>query len=231
MGVAYDLFGNGKTAVKFNLGKYMEAFTASNSDLDLNPLDSHRHISTTRSWTDTNKDFVPNCDLVEPREERRMRGHGRIRTSGRRCSPGRYDPDFITGWGNRPYNWELGVSVQQELIPRVSVNVGYFRNWWGNWYVVDNRATSLADYTPFSITAPVDARLPDGGGQTISGLYDLVPAKVGQVDELAQHVEQLRASRPRTGRAWMSTSSRGCGTGSRCRGARAPGAGSRTTAR
>ena len=26
MGVAYDLFGNGKTAVKFNLGKYMEAF-------------------------------------------------------------------------------------------------------------------------------------------------------------------------------------------------------------
>ena len=24
MGVAYDLFGNGKTALKFNLGKYME---------------------------------------------------------------------------------------------------------------------------------------------------------------------------------------------------------------
>ena len=31
MGAAYDLFGNGKTAVKFNLGKYMEAVPATNT--------------------------------------------------------------------------------------------------------------------------------------------------------------------------------------------------------
>jgi hypothetical protein len=75
--------------------------------------------------------------------------------------------------------------VQQEVLPRVSVNVGYFRNWWGNWYAVDNRSTSLADYTPFSITAPIDPRLPNGGGYTVSGLYNLVQSKVGAVDELA----------------------------------------------
>ena len=97
-----------------------------------------------------------------------------------------FDPDYVGGWGTRPYNWALGLSVQQEVVPRVSVTVGYNRNWWGNWYVVDNRATSLADYTPFSIKAPLDPRLPGGGGQTISGLYNLVPDKVGQVDELAQ---------------------------------------------
>jgi len=38
MGVAFDLLGNGKTPVKVNLGQYLTALTASNSDLDLNPL-------------------------------------------------------------------------------------------------------------------------------------------------------------------------------------------------
>ena len=65
MGVAYDLFGTGKTALKFNLGKYMEAFSATNTDFDLNPL-IRTTVSTTRTWTDTNKDFIPNCDLSNP---------------------------------------------------------------------------------------------------------------------------------------------------------------------
>ena len=105
-----------------------------------------------------------------------------------------YDPNFVTGYGVRPYNWGLGASIQQEIAPRVSVNVGYFRNWWGNWYVVDNRSTSLSDYTPFSIVAPVDSRLPGGGGQTVTGLYNLIPTKVGLVDELAQSASNFAKS-------------------------------------
>ena len=104
-----------------------------------------------------------------------------------------YDPGLTTGYGNRPYNWGMGISVQQEVMPRVSVDVGYFRNWWNNWYAVDNRATEVGDYTPFSIRAPLDPRLPGGGGQVISGLYDLVPTKVGLLDELAQHATNLGA--------------------------------------
>ena len=183
-GAAYDLFGNGKTAVKFNLGKYMEAFSATNTDLDLNPL-IRNTVSTTRTWTDSNKDYVVNCNLA-------LKGiNGECgamdnQSFGTSAFTRSYDPNFVTGTGVRPYNWGLGLSVQQEVLPRVSVNVGYFRNWWGNWYAVDNRSTSLADYTPFSIVAPVDARLPGGGGQVVSGLYNLVTSKVGQVDELAQ---------------------------------------------
>ena len=83
----------------------------------------------------------------------------------------------------RPADWEFGVSLQQEVLPRVSVEVGYFRRWLDNFFVDDNLATVPADFTPFFITAPADARLPGGGGQTINGLYDVVPAKFGQVND------------------------------------------------
>jgi hypothetical protein len=185
-GVAYDLFGNGKTALKFNLGKYMEGFSSLGGgavgNLDPNPM-VRLTLLTTRSWTDTNKDFVANCDLLNPAQNGEC-GAMNDQNFGKVFSRS-YDPTYITGWGHRPYNWSLGASVQQEVLPRVSVNGGYFRNWWGNWYVVDNRATSLADYTPFSIAAPLDSRLPNGGGYTVSGLYNLVPDKVGQVNEFA----------------------------------------------
>ena len=50
-----------------------------------------------------------------------------------------FDPDLIHGWGKRTYNWEMGVSVQQELLPRVGLTVGYFRRWFGNFYTANNR--------------------------------------------------------------------------------------------
>jgi hypothetical protein len=183
MGVAYDVFGDGRTAVKFNLGKYMEAIPATNSDLDLNPI-IRTAISTTRVWEDSNNDFVPNCDLSN-REKNGECGRMDNQNLGREVFDRTYDPDFIAGWGRRPYNWGLGISVQQEVMPRVSVTAGYFRNWWGNWYTVDNRANTTADWTPFSITAPVDPRLPNGGGHTVRGLYNLVEDAVGGVDEWA----------------------------------------------
>ena len=82
-----------------------------------------------------------------------------------------YDPDTINGWGKRSYDWNFGVQVQQELLPRVSVNVGYFRRIFGNFFVTDNLATSAADYNTFSITAPADPRLPGGGGYTVVGIW------------------------------------------------------------
>ena len=103
-----------------------------------------------------------------------------------------FDPEFINGWGKRTYNWEMGVSVQQELMPRVGVTVGYFRRSFGNFYTADNRLTTTADYTPFSIPIPVDPRLPGGGGGTVRGLYNLVPGKVGQEDLLLAAVLELR---------------------------------------
>ena len=39
------------------------------------------------------------------------------------------DPTLLNGWGVRPSDWQIGASVQQQLLPRVSVEVGYFRRW------------------------------------------------------------------------------------------------------
>jgi hypothetical protein len=186
MGVAYDLFGNGRTAIKMNIGKYLTALTASNSDLDLHPL-IRTSLQTTRTWNDSfypvgdsrRGNYVPDCNLRSPDANAECGGMDN-QNFGQEAFTKTFDPELIHGWGKRTYNWEMGVSVQQELLPRVGLTVGYVRRWFGNFYTADNRNTTAADYTPFSIPIPVDPRLPNGGGGTASGLYNLVPGKVGQ---------------------------------------------------
>ena len=184
MSAAYDLFGNGRTAVKFNLGKYIQALTASNSDMDTNPL-IRTALSTTRTWADANRDYVPDCDLINPAANGEC-GRMDNQNFGKEVFTRFFDPEFIDGWGKRGYNWEMGVSVQHELMTRVGLTVGYFRRSFGNFYTSDNRLTTAADYTQFSIPVPVDPRLPGGGGGTLGGLYNLVPGKVGQEEQLSQ---------------------------------------------
>ena len=65
----------------------------------------------------------------------------------------RFDPDLLNGWGTRFNNWEFSTSVQHEILPRVSVDVGYFRRWYGNFAINDNLAWTAADFDTFSVTA------------------------------------------------------------------------------
>ena len=123
LGAAYDLFGDGKTAFKFNLGKYMEAITATNNDLDMNPL-IRTTIQTTRGWTDTNRTTCRTAISATPRRTANARPWT-IRPSARGCSTGSSTLATSPAGERAPYNWGLGLSVQQELMPRVSVNVGY----------------------------------------------------------------------------------------------------------
>jgi hypothetical protein len=178
---AYDLFGTGKTAVKVSLNKYVESLAAGTGlPAAVNPL-NNIVSSTTRNWTDTDRDFVPDCDLLLP-------------TANDECGPlanlafgtvrpgTAYDPALMRGWGRRGFNWEFAAGVQHELMPRVAIDVAYFRRWFGNFQATDNRALAPADFNQFSITAPANPQLPGGGGYAISGLYDVTPAKFGLTD-------------------------------------------------
>jgi hypothetical protein len=193
VGSAYDLFGNGKTAVKVNIGKYLNALTASNSDTDLQP-GRRIALSTTRNWNDTttfpagdprNGNFIPDCDLTAVGANGEC-GAMDNRNFGKEVFTKSFDHDLIHGWGKRTYNWEMGVSVQQELLPRVGLTVGYFRRWFGNFYTANNRNTVTGDYTPFTVPIPVDSRLPGGGGGTLSGVYNVTFEKAPQEDLYSQ---------------------------------------------
>ena len=63
----------------------------------------------------------------------------------------------------RPYDWQFGASVQHELVPRLSVEAGYNRRWWGNFFVTDNVLTTAADYDTYGIVIPQHENLPGGG--------------------------------------------------------------------
>ena len=203
LGLAYDVFGNGKTALKVNLGRYLDAASNNNGNYSITNPTSRMAGSTelgrppiTRTWTD-NGNFVPNCDLNNPDAQNNLATGGDFcgaisdRNFGTATLSRNFDPAALAGWGVRPADWEFGVSIQQEVLPRVSVELGYFRRWLDNFFVDDNLATVPADYTKFSVTAPADPRLPGGGGYTISNLYDVVPAKFGQVNDYYTKAENF----------------------------------------
>ncbi|MEO8256495.1 MAG: TonB-dependent receptor [Acidobacteriota bacterium] len=203
----YDVFGDGKTAVKFNAGKYLAAADGSSITGGLtNPLALFQTNSSPngtsasggRSWTDSNGNFQVDCAVngVIPITAVDARASG-----GDACGAGNpnflnfntrtttYAPAILSGWGVRPYDWNFGVQVQQQLHARVSVDVGYFRRIFGNFSVTNNRAQT--NFGQFQITAPTDSRLPGGGGQTIAGLYNVDQTQFGTTNNLVNLADNL----------------------------------------
>jgi hypothetical protein len=188
MGMTYDVFGNGKSAIKLFAGRYLEAAVNGNGNYsELRPINRISN-NVTRTWTDANNNFTPDCDLmIGTAQDLRASGGDFCgaqsnTTFGQEVPILSYDEQILKGWYNRPADWQLTATLQQEILPRISVEVGYTRRWLQNFTVTDNLAVAPSDFTQFSVTAPSDPRLPGGGGYVVAGLYDVNPLKFGQTD-------------------------------------------------
>ncbi len=197
LGVSYDVFGDGRTALKVHLGRYLDGAGTSGIYLNTNPTlrlpQTTSRFGTsgvTRAWSDANGNFVPDCDLLNPGAQDLRASGGDLCgvvsnvNFGQDVLTNNFDPAILNGWGVRPSDWTLDVAVQRQILPRATATLSYSRRWFHGFTVADNLALQPSDLTPFSVVAPVDPRLPDGGGYVVSGLYDVAPDKAGQVSNL-----------------------------------------------
>ena len=113
-GLAYDLFGNGKTALKYSLNRYNASRTTGDANSGAQRYNPLARTSITLNWTDLNKDDIAQgelgCVYLTPGCE--------IDLSGLPSNFGfraltTQDPNIKRTW-----DLEQGVEIQHELLPR-----------------------------------------------------------------------------------------------------------------
>jgi hypothetical protein len=187
-GVAYDVFGNGKTAIKASWGKYLMGQGGQLIEGGFAPSLAIVQ-SVTRLWLDFNGNFTPDCNLTASHYSAPFGTNGECgpisnAAFGQPFSNVTLADDARKGWGHREFNYQTSIQLQQELRPGLGLAVGYFNTRWGNMSVTRDTAVSASDFTSYCITAPTDTKLGNFSGDRICGYYDVNPAKFGQVQKV-----------------------------------------------
>ena len=186
------MFGDGKTAIKANISKYVLGQALVLGGLASQP-GYNVQLTSSRTWVDNNKNFVPDCDLTNPATQGPTQAGANQQIDTCNAAVGvnanfyanslipnlAVQDDARYGWGKRPYSWEFSVSAQHELGKGVSVNGGVFKRWFGNFLVTDDTNHVASDFTPFSVTG-IPAAPASAGGQSLpttglntSGFYNV----------------------------------------------------------
>jgi hypothetical protein len=225
-GVNWDVFGTGRTAVKINGGKFLNAAGITGIYSGTNPA-RRTSNSLTRNWTDTNNNRRIDCNLLDVNDTSdgctTFTGGSNVAQYGRdpndldasgipvgltttQCGRtesaipaavkaycAAYGESIVDGWDRRRNEWQFGIGVQHEILPRLSGEFTWNRR---NYYNINETDTlnigcdrfngsvdvrtcqenmlrySSPTYDFYTVTAPSDPRLPNGGGYRILGLND-----------------------------------------------------------
>ena len=184
LGFAYDLFGNGRTALKTTFGRYVNAvgtfdFTGLVAPNTVNPVIASVN-NVRRGWNDANGNYVPDCDLNTFTANGECAQVSDLNFGGPRITTV-FDEGMSEGWGKRPYLWDFATEINHELVDGVSLSAGYYRNWQGNFVVRDNILVGPGDYDEYCVQVPTHSDLPGGGGGQLCGLADLSPYRANTV--------------------------------------------------
>ncbi len=182
MGAAYRLTDDGKNALKVAVGRYAGAAGAGFVQ-GVNPANSIV-TTATRNWGDADGDFFPDANELGPISNTAF---------GTSVVNNTFTDNVLTK--NRPYTWQASAVYERELAPGWGFWVGYFRNQNLNYYATQNAAVASSGFTSYCVTAPVDSRLPGGGGNQICGAYDVNPASFGRVQNVTEIASEFGANK------------------------------------
>jgi hypothetical protein len=157
-GVAYDLFGNARTALKASVNKYMAGQTLGFAQR-YNPFSSQ---SDTRTWVDSNNDDIAQDGEIGPPNIARF-GEAVLTRH----------PDQGIG---REYDWEYSTGIQHELLRGVSVTAAWYHRDTYNPTKSVNGPFTRADYSIVNVVSPLDG--------SIIPAYNLDLAKRGLIDRV-----------------------------------------------
>ncbi|MEZ5291805.1 MAG: TonB-dependent receptor [Vicinamibacterales bacterium] len=148
VGIVYDVFGTGRTALKAGFNRYNESRTTQFATR-YNPL---ALTSASLSWTDLNGNDIAEgdkgCTYLSPGCEI---NYAQLPSNFGSRSLATVDPDF-----QRTYNLEYTGGIQHELFPRVSVSATYYRRKFYDLAVRDNLLREFSDYRAVDVVSPLD---------------------------------------------------------------------------
>jgi hypothetical protein len=156
LGMAYDLLGRGRTAIKASHSRYAQQVGINRVTL-VHPF---QFSNGSRSWTDRNGDRVPQSDELGT-------------FSGFPEITNRYADADGPDW---PYSDELTVGVEHQVFKDVRAGVVYFHRTNRKIVGFRNVRAPASAYTPVTINVPA---APNGPGGTVT-FYNLSPSVFGQ---------------------------------------------------